>query len=109
MALTKPVSTSHINKQRGSAWLTRPVGAVLGWITGTRRWRWIAAVLALFVGIATTSVMFAAAVTPSKGIDALGQHFTVDAVTPDWSLSGHGEITVNTGTPQTFNLLPTWY
>ena len=66
MALTRPVSTSHINKQRGPTWLTRSVGVVLGWITGARRWRWIAAVLALFVGIAMTSVMFAAAVTPTS-------------------------------------------
>lgn len=107
MALTKPVPpTSHLNKL---AWLTKAASTALAWMTGAKRLRWIAATLALFAGIAAASVLFAASVTPSKSIDALGQHFTIDAVTPDWSLSGHGQITVNTGTPQTFYLLPTRY
>jgi hypothetical protein len=109
MAIKRPVpTTSHIDKLE-SLGPVRFIRGILGWITGAKRWRGMMASLALFVGIAVISVMFAATITPSKGIDALGQHFTIDAVTPDWSLSGHGEITVNTGTPQTFYLLPTQY
>ncbi len=101
-------TTLHLNQPVVRS-LLRPVRSTLGWITGTRRWRWIAVVLALFLGISTTSIMLSAVVTPSQSINTLGQHFTVNAVTPDWSLSGHGEITVDTGTPQTFYLLPTQY
>ena len=82
---------------------------VLSAVTGAKRWRWIAATLALFIGISVSSVLFAVVVTPSQSVDALGQHFTVNAASPSWSLTGPGEITVNTGTPQTFYLVPTKY
>jgi lysophospholipase L1-like esterase len=101
-------TTSHIN-QFATRLPIRFIKGTLGWITGTRRWQWMAGVLALFLGISAISIMLAATITPSRSVDTLGQHFTVNAVTPSWSFTGHGEITINTGTPQTFYLLPTRY
>jgi lysophospholipase L1-like esterase len=88
---------------------TRFAKTVLGVVVGAKRWRWIAARLALFMGIGLLSILFAAVVTPGQSVNALGQHFTISAASPSWSLTGPGEITVNTGTPQTFYLLPTKY
>lgn len=109
MTKVEPDATSYQdNSARAAPW-RRCLGALARGLTGTKNWRWASGALALFLIISATSVLFASAVTPSKSIDTLGQHFTLQAATPDWSLSGHGEITVNTGTPQTFYLLPTKY
>lgn len=81
----------------------------LSWITGAKRWRWIIASLGLFMGISAASVLIGVVVTPSQSVDALGQHFTINAVSPSLSFTGHGEITVNTGHPETFYLLPSRY
>ena len=109
MTKIEPVTTSyHDNPVRAAPW-RRHLRTLARWLTGARCWRWAIGAAALFLAISVTSVLFASAVTPSKSIDTLGQHFTLQAASPDWSLSGHGEITVNTGTPQTFYLLPTNY
>jgi lysophospholipase L1-like esterase len=85
------------------------VKAVLGWVTGNKHWYSIAAKLALFLGVGLLAVLSGIVFTPAKSVDTLGQHFVIRAATPSWSLTGHGEITVNTGHPQTFYLLPTQY
>jgi len=105
----EPVVTSHRDNPgrtiRGRHYPER----ILKGLTGARNWRWAVGAISLFFTISVVSILFASWVTPSKSIDTLGQHFTVRSTAPDWSFSGHGEITVNTGTPQTFYLLPTKY
>lgn len=86
-----------------------PIKGVLAWITGSRRWRRMIVNLAVMLGVATASVLAGIVFTPAQPVDTLGQHFTIRAAAPDWSFSGPGEITVNTGKPQTFYLLPTEY
>jgi lysophospholipase L1-like esterase len=83
--------------------------AVLGWITGANRWRRIVVNLMLMVATAVASVLIGIVFTPEQPVDTLGQHFTIRAAAPSFSLTGRGEITVNTGRPQTFYLLPTEY
>lgn len=110
MTTVDPAKTSHQDN---------PTSYVIRWrgrikratkrLTGAHSWRWAIGATILFLVIAMLSVVFAAIVTPDVSINTLGQHFTLRSVTPDWSLSGHGKITVNTGEPQTFDLLPTRY
>lgn len=89
--------------------LTGGTNRLLGWLTGSRHWTWGIALLAAMV-ITSMAVVFASVtLTPAQSVDALGQHFTVSAGPATTSVDGHGEITVNTGSPQTFPLLPTHY
>ncbi len=83
--------------------------ALLAWITGSRRWRRMAINFVLMLTVAFAAVLSGIVLTPAQSVDTLGQHFTVKAAAPSWSLTGQGEITVNTGKPQTFYLLPTKY
>lgn len=108
MTKIEPVTTSHQDNSARAA-PRRILQALMKGLTGTKDWRWAIGAITLLLAISAMSTLLAAIVTPSVSIDALGQHFTLQSVTPDWSLTGHGEITVNTGTPQTFTLLPTRY
>jgi lysophospholipase L1-like esterase len=65
--------------------------------------------LAVMLAVAFAAVLSGIVLTPAQPVDTLGQHFTVKAAAPSWSFTGQGEITVNTGKPQTFYLLPTKY
>jgi lysophospholipase L1-like esterase len=65
--------------------------------------------LAVMLAVAFAAVLSGIVLTPAQPVDTLGQHFTVKAAAPSWSFTGQGEITVNTGKPQTFYLLPTEY
>jgi lysophospholipase L1-like esterase len=89
--------------------LGRFIKTVLGWLVGARRWRGIFAMTALLSGVSFLAVLLGIMLTPNQSVDALGQHFTIGAAPPQWALRGHGEITVNTGHPQTFDVLPTRY
>ncbi len=87
----------------------RLIKAILSWVTGARRWRRIAINLALMLSTTVVAVLSGIVFTPAQPVDTLGQHFTIKAAAPSWSFTGQGEITVNTGHPQTFFLLPTEY
>jgi len=103
---------SPSDKLQGRSSIRAPghlVRGVLSWLTGARRLRWVAATFMLLLTISTLAVLSGIAFTPTQSVDTLGQHFTIRAASPSMSWSGHGEITVNTGHPQTFYLLPTEY
>lgn len=104
--------TSPSTKLQGRSLIRAPgrlARCVLGWLTGTRQLRWVAATFMLLLTISALAVLSGIAFTPTQSVDTLGQHFTIRAASPSMSWSGHGEITVNTGHPQTFYLLPTEY
>lgn len=112
MASTPDTTPSNIRRGKYSRLIRAPgrlTKKVMSWLTGAHRWRWIAATCLLFTTIGVLAVLVGIVFTPSRSVDALEQHFTLRAAAPSLTLSGHGEITVNTGRPQTFHLLSTQY